>query len=276
MNNLDYLQAVLLGVIQGLTEFLPISSSGHLALVQRWLNFDPESVQMLLFDVLAHVGTLVAVAVVFRKSAGRFFKRLLPEFMGATSHKPFASRVVLLALVATIPTGVIGLLFKETFEEAFGSPRAIGTCLIVTGFLLIALVKVPRGRRGWRKLRWWEGALVGLAQAIAILPGISRSGATICMASYCGWKRRWAAEFSFLIAVPAIVGGTILKLADTLELPSAALDAINWGPILVGSTASLVVGVFALKLLLDAVSRARLHYFAFYCWALGLFVWLGM
>ncbi len=276
MSELDYLRAMLLGVLQGLTEFLPISSSAHLALSQRWFDLDPQSAPMLLFDVLVHLGTLVAVVIVFRKSALRFCSRLYGEATGTSPGRPCAWWIALLAIAATIPTGVIGLLFQEHFEAAFGSPRAIGTCLIITGCLLIALVKVPRGRRGWRALRWWEAVLIGLVQAAAILPGISRSGSTICVASYFGWRRRWAAEFSFLIAVPAITGGAILKIKDTFELSPDALQAINWGPILFGSTVSLVVGVFALRLLLSAIRRARLHYFAYYCWLVGVLILVGM
>jgi len=181
-------------------------------------------------------------------------------------------RILWLAIIACIPTAVIGLTFKDTFESAFGRPAWIGVCLIVTGFMLAILSRVPRGRRGWRKFSWWQAALVGIAQAGAILPGISRSGATICMASYLGVRRRWAAEFSFLIAAPAIIGGTLLKLRDTMTLPPEHTTAIPWGPLLIGSFVSLVVGVMALKLLLSAVRRAKLHYFAFYCWALGIFV----
>ncbi len=276
MSELDYLRAMLLGVLQGLTEFLPISSSAHLALSQRWFDLDPRSAPMLLFDVLVHLGTLMAVVIVFRKSALRFCSRLYGEATGTSSGKPCAWWIALLAIAATIPTGVIGLLFQEHFEAAFGSPGAIGTCLIVTGCLLIAMVKVPRGRRGWRALRWWEAVLIGLVQAAAILPGISRSGSTICVASYFGWRRRWAAEFSFLIAVPAIAGGAILMTADAFDLQSEALHGVNWGPILFGSMVSLVVGVFALRLLLSAIRRARLHYFAYYCWLVGVLILVGM
>lgn len=276
MSELDYLTAALLGVLQGLTEFLPISSSAHLALTQRWFDLDPQCQPMLLFDVLVHLGTLVAVVIVFRRSAFRFCRRLYGEATGTSSGKPCAWWIALLALAATIPTGVIGLLFKEHFEAAFGSPRDIGTCLIVTGCLLIALVKVPRGRRGWRALRWWEAVLIGLAQAAALFPGISRSGSTICVASYFGWRRRWAAEFSFLIAAPAIAGGAILKIKDTLELSPIMLEATSWGPILLGSAVSLVVGIFALQLLLSAIRRARLHYFAYYCWLIGVLILVGM
>lgn len=272
MSELDYVKALLLGAIQGATEFLPISSSGHLALTQRWLGLDPGSGQMLLFDLLTHCGTLIAVFVVFRRQATRFAVRLLCESSGSWSGGRHAWRITLLAAVATVPTGVIGWRFKETFESAFDKPVWIGACLLVTGGLLAVLVTLRRGRRGWRDFRWWEAALIGTAQALAILPGISRSGSTICVACYCGWRRRWAAEFSFLVAVPAIVGAGILKINDTFDLPGGPFSAVAWGPVIAGSALSLVVGVLALRLLLNIVRRARLHYFALYCWALGAFV----
>ncbi len=272
MTGLDYFNAALLGAIQGLAEFLPISSSGHLALTQRMMGLDPAGGEMLLFDVLAHLGTLIAVLIVFWRSATRFARRLTRELGGHVTGRRNACRVALLGIVATIPTGAIGLGFKDKFEAAFDNPTTIGVCLLITGVLLAVLVKAQRGRRGWKDYRWWEAALVGIAQGMAILPGISRSGATICMASYCGWRRRWAAEFSFLIAVPAIAGGTLLKITDTLDLPSEVLQSVAWGPILFGSAISLVIGIFALKILLDAVRRAKLHYFAAYCWLVGLMV----
>ncbi|MGB2984927.1 MAG: undecaprenyl-diphosphate phosphatase [Phycisphaerae bacterium] len=275
MSELDYVSAILLGAIQGLTEFLPISSSGHLALIQRWLDLDPDSTPMLLFDVLAHLGTLVAVGVVFAEQARRFVHRLVRESSRSWSGKRYAWRIALLAVAATVPTAVIGLAFQETFESAFDRPMWIGVCLITTGALLAVLAKLGRGQRGWKDFRWWQALLVGIAQGFAILPGISRSGATICVASYCGLRRRWAAEFSFLIVVPAIAGGTLLKVKDTLNLPAEQLAAVAWGPLVVGSILSLTVGVFALKLLLGAVRRAKLHYFALYCWVLGAVVLLG-
>jgi undecaprenyl-diphosphatase len=272
VSELDYLTATLLGIIQGLTEFLPISSSGHLALAQGWLDLDPDSTPMLLFDVLAHFGTLIAVLVVFVEPGLRYLRRLARESSGAWSGRRYAGRIVLLAIVATVPTAAIGFSLKDTFEAAFARPAWIGVCLLVTGCALAALAWLPRGRRGWKDYRWWEAGLVGIAQGLAILPGISRSGATICMASYCGWRRRWAAEFSFLIVIPAIVGAAILKLTETIGLPREQLAAVRWGPVVIGSVVSLVVGVFALKLLLGAVRRAKLHYFAVYCWLVGVIV----
>ncbi len=275
MSELDYLSAVLLGVIQGLTEFLPISSSGHLALIQRWRGLDPTSTTMLLFDVFAHLGTLVAIAIVFAGQIKPFVRRLVLESSQSWSRRRYAWRIAMLGAVATVSTVAIALPFQETFESAFDKPRWIGVCLIVTGCLLAALAYVPRGRRGWGKFSFLRAFLVGISQAVAILPGISRSGATICVATYCGLRRRWAAQLSFLIAAPAIAGAAAVKILDARNLPSDHLAAVENGPILVGSVVSLIVGVIALRLLLAAVNRAKLHYFAPYCWivGVGVLVW---
>lgn len=275
MRELDYPTSILLGGLQGLTEFLPISSSGHLALAQRWLGLDAEGPPMLLFDVLVHLATLIAVVIVFARPGRRFLTRFRRELRGSWRGKRYACRIAGLAIIATVPTAVLGLALQDTFEAAFGKPRWIGAALLVTGGLLAVTGKIRRPSRPWKNFRWWQAALVGTIQAFAILPGISRSGATICMALFCGLRRRWAAEFSFLIAVPAIVGAALVKLDETLELPGEQLSDIAWGPIIAGSLAALVIGVAALVVLLRAVRRAKLHYFTLYCWLLGTLVLAG-
>lgn len=272
MSDLSYLVATLLGALQGLTEFLPISSSGHLALVQRWVALDADSPPMLLFDVCVHVGTVISVCIVFFRPGTRFLLRLSREMASSWAGPRYAWRIVWLMVAASVPTAIIGLTFQEQFEAAFANAGLIGTCLFVTGGLLSVLFFLGRGRRGWKQFEWWEAFLIGAAQGLAILPGISRSGSTICMASYCGWRRVWAAQFSFLIAMPAILGGTLIKLKDTLALPAESLRGIPWGPIAAGTIVSTIVGVLALTLLLSAVRRAKLHYFAPYCWVIGIFV----
>ncbi len=269
MTQLGYLDATILGVVQGLTEFLPISSSGHLALTQRLLDLDASSPELLLFNVIAHVGTLVAVVIVFIHSGRRFARKLVQELNGNYHGKRNAWRIMALAIIATLPTALIGLSFKDTIEDAFGRPLWIGFGLIVSGILLAVAGAVPRGSRGWRTFYVWQAILVGLAQSVAILPGISRSGSTICTAMFLGLRRRWAGEFSFLIALPAILGATLLKMRDTFHLPDAQYEALHWGPVWIGGVISLVVGVFALRLLLASLRRAKLHYFAPYCWILG-------
>ncbi|MDO8629798.1 MAG: undecaprenyl-diphosphate phosphatase, partial [Phycisphaerales bacterium] len=220
---MTYLEALVLGVIQGLTEFLPVSSSAHLAFAQRWMGLQADSPSMFMFDGLSHVGTLVSVAVVFRESIGRFAAQFIRECSAHWTGRRNAWRIALLGMVASVPTAVIGLGFKEQLEADFGRPRWIGAELALTGVLLAITVFLPRGRRSLKKFTWWQAALVGTAQGIAIVPGISRSGATICTASFFGLRRRWAAEFSFFIAFPAILGATAIQFKDVLTQGGAAM-----------------------------------------------------
>lgn len=280
MTDISLFQAIVLGIVQGLTEFLPVSSSAHLAIVQRRMGLDPDSPALLLFDVLTHLGTLAAVLIVFRREILRLaIAAVASPSTGAAQAAPRGTRIsgtiFLLAVLACIPTAVIGLAFKEAFEAAFGKPKWIGASLLVTAALLTLTGLTPRPRRGWRQFSAWRAVLVGVAQAAAILPGISRSGATICTALMLGLRRRWAAQFSFLIAFPAILGASALKFKDTLELPSENLAALNWAPLIAGSLVSCAVGLAALVALLATVRKARLHLFAPYCLLLGLLILAG-
>lgn len=274
MSELSYLESVILGAIQGLTEFLPVSSSAHLALVQGWMGLHPDSLSMHVLDGIVHIGTTIAVFIVFAASFSDYVVRLAAELRGNWQGRRHALRFTLLGAAAVIPTGFIGLTFKRQFERLFGEPYWIGVGLLITGAVLFATAWVPRGRRGWKSFRWWQAAIIGTAQGVAITPGISRSGSTICAATMCGLRRRWAAEFSFFIAIPAILGATALKLREALTEHSDT--AIAWGPTFAAGAVSIVVGVFALKLLLSAVRRAKLHYFAWYCWLLGGLVIVGL
>jgi undecaprenyl-diphosphatase len=270
VNDLTYFQALVLGVLQGLTEFLPVSSSAHLALSQQWMGLDPSRSSLLFFDLLTHIGTLASVGVVFAVPIRRYLQRLVRECRTTwPSDRRYALRIAGLGILATLITGAIGLSFQSTFEAAFARPRWIGLGLLVTGALLFASGRLPRGRRRWKEFRWWQAAAVGLAQAVAIFPGISRSGSTISVATYCGLRRQWSAQFSFLLAFPAILGAALKKGLDVRELPADQAGMIAWGPIAAGSLIAFVVGVIALILLLNMVRRAKLHYFSWYCWVLG-------
>lgn len=268
MTNPSYVEAVILGVVQGLTEFLPVSSSGHLAIGQRLLGLDPGSQPILLFDALAHAGTLIAVLVVFSRPASLFVEHLRREAHIGRASPSVAWRILLLATIATVATSVIGLSFKDTLESAFDKPKWIGVFFLVTGTLLAGTAWLPRGRKGWRQLNAWHALLIGVAQAGAILPGISRSGTTICVAMFVGLRRRWAAQFSFLLACPVIVGASILKILEVAGEREAS-GRVEWGPVLVGALVSMIVGIVALRLLLSMVQRGKLHYFALYCWIAG-------
>jgi undecaprenyl-diphosphatase len=270
VTNLDYIQAAVLGAVQGVTEFLPISSSGHLAILQNLFGLNADAPEMILFDVVTHVGTLIAVAVVFASPFARYLRRLAAEITPEFAGRRHALYIAGLAVAALIPTAAIGLTWQHELESAFGHPRAIALAWIVTGGLLWVTGWIPRPGRGWRRFGWWRAVLVGVAQACALWPGISRSGATICTAEYLGLKRRWAAQFSFLIAAPAICGATLLKIIQ--DVSSSGSNATPLGPILVGGLVSVITGYVALRVLLSVVQRAKLHYFSFYCWAIALAV----
>ncbi len=254
--------AILLGILQGLTEFLPVSSSGHLVIVLKWLGYDPESPQMLAFNVICHVGTLLAICVVFRR-----------EFARLITYPRISRRILLLAALATVVTALIGLPLKDRFQAVFGSPQRVACAFIVTGALIWITERLPRPRGGWKKFGWLAAAGVGIGQAAAITPGISRSGITICFAMLFGLRRRWAAEFSFLIAVPAIVGATVFEIRDLSKADVAVIDA-QLGAFIVGGLMAAVSGYFALRILLRMLKHSHLHWFSYYLWALGAFLLL--
>lgn len=278
MTELSYASAIILGLIQGLTEFLPVSSSGHLVIAQRLLGLGSDSPAMLLFDVVTHVGTLLAVGIVFAGTFRKFVVRLATETAPGFSGRRSAWIVAGLGMAACAVTGIIGFGFKDAFERSFSSTAGIGGGLLATGTMLFLTGRIPRARRGWRRIGWWRAALVGAAQGIAILPGVSRSGSTICVALFLGMRRQWAAQFSFLIVVPAILGAGAVKLRDTFALPSEQFSAIPWGPITVGAAVSLLSGVLALRVLLAMVIGDRLQHFCYYCWGVGaiVLVWCAL
>jgi undecaprenyl-diphosphatase len=269
VSELNYIQACVLGLVQGLTEFLPVSSSGHLVLSQKALGLPSHSPEMLLFDVVSHIGTVLAVFLVFRKSFGEYLLRLVRECSPSYEGKRTAVLFTGYALAACVPTAAIGLGFKDHFESAFESLTAIGVGLLLTGTLLFVVGLAPRPTRGLRRIGWLRAVLIGVAQGCAIFPGVSRSGATICSALLLGVKKRWSAEFSFFIAVPPIIGAGLIKLKETCDLPPDQLNVVPWGPTILGAGVAFVSGFVALKLLIGLVIREKIHHFSYYCWTLG-------
>jgi undecaprenyl-diphosphatase len=273
--SLNTFKAAILGAAQGLTEFLPVSSSGHLVLFEKFFGFNPEEPGMLLFDLATHVGTVVAIFIVFRKSIAAFFKNLsISAKYGASAidiyKKSPSVHLLVLAIVATVVTAVLGILFKDYFVSARGNLTIVGSMWIITGTLLLITDWRKKTRLGLRRFGILAAILVGLAQAAAIMPGISRSGATICTAILIGLHRRWAVEFSFLIAIPAILGATAVQLGrDFGEIGSATLAVSS---VLAGSAAAALVGILALRLLIKTSRTANLKFFAFYCYILAAFV----
>jgi undecaprenyl-diphosphatase len=255
-------QAVLLGIVQGLTEFLPVSSSGHLALAETYLAVPGGGVAL---AVLLHAGTLLAIGIVFRSGVLELLRGAL-ALPGCLARPPAAWPLPSLraaqVAVATVPGGLVGLFLEERIEVAFASPTIVGVLLLVTGGFLFATRRV---RPGDADVGWRTAFLVGCAQAFAILPGISRSGATITAAILLGIARPRAAEFSFLAAIPLILGSVVLKLPDL----AAASDAGATIPLAAGFLTSFLVGWAALVWLVRLVRQGRLHWFAPYCWLVG-------
>jgi undecaprenyl-diphosphatase len=254
--------AILLGVLQGLTEFLPVSSSGHLALAQAILGVQAGGVA---FAVLLHAGTLLAIGIVFREGVLEFLQGALrlPVAM-FRPRSSWAPETLLTARVAcaTVPGAVVGLFLESRIDAIFGSPVAIGLLLWVTALLLLA---TRRARPGERDVGWRDAWIIGLAQACAILPGISRSGATIATALLLGIARPRAAEFSFLAAIPLIAGSLLLELPDLVESGRGG-DGIA---LVAGFHASFQVGWAALVWLVRLVRQGAIHWFSIYCFLVG-------
>ncbi len=255
---MNSLETIILGIVQGLTEFLPISSSGHLVIFQNLLGFsEPE----LLLDSALHLGTLVAVCIYFRSD----LRKMVFEAWKFDFRKSNES-LLLWVIVGTVPTGLIGLIFRSPLESLFGSINMTGTMLIVTGIIIAVTKLIPEEYGKRTSLGMVIALAVGSAQGLAIIPGISRSGATIVCGLLCGLDRDLAARFSFLLSLPAIAGALIL------QLDSAALERVGLAPLLCGFVCSAVVGLLALRILMGMVRRGRLYYFAPYCWAIGLII----
>lgn len=259
-------EAVLLGLIQGLTEFLPVSSSGHLVLAQHILGITAGG-QDVLFEVLVHFGTLLSIVYVYRSRLWT----LTAEFLG-TAARPSAWREAyrekgefhlgVMILLTMIPTGLAYLVFSDFFERSFDEPRLASGMLLVTGVLLMLTILRPNPDG---PLTAAKSVLIGLAQAAAMIPGISRAGATICTALYVNVSPVRAADFSFLMLLPVVLGATILKVSEAVSMISDA----NWLLMLLGAAVAFASGIVAIRLVLDFVRRGKLQYFAIYCFAVG-------
>jgi len=231
--------------------------------MQALLGFsDP----MIFFDVLLHMGTLAAVLLVYRSDILAISRDSLAAIAGRGKNieKPHGARFFLMIIVGSLPAAVIGLLFEDVFEKLFASTFSVGCFLIVTGTLLFATRKAPPGKKKDENISVRDALLIGLAQAMAITPGISRSGATIAVAIFLGVERETAAKFSFLLSVPAIIG------AGALKYRSAAVAPEELPLFFTGTVLAFIVGVAALLWLIQLVKKGRLEYFAWYCWSLGL------
>ncbi len=266
-------QALILGIIQGITEFLPVSSSAHLVLTPYLLGWRLPEEQVFPFDVLVQIGTLIAVIVYFRRDLWYIIDAVLA---GIKDRKPFADPLARLGwyiLLATIPAGVIGLLIKDTVEAAFNSPRVTAYFLLGTALLLVLAELIGKRSRDLADLTWKDALWIGFFQALSLFPGISRSGATISGGMLRHIDRKSAGRFSFLMMIPVMLAAGFLSLFDLFEVPNLSSFL---APMLTGFIASALVGYLAIHWLLQFIARRPLYVFAAYVVALaGLTLWIS-
>ena len=267
---MSFFHVILLGLIQGIAEFLPISSSGHLAIAEHLLGLKDAGAVPEFYDVLLHLGTLLAVFVAYwpeiRDIILEFFRGIRDIAHHSTpTPVPPARRMILLIIVATLPLFVV-LPIKDKVESLSGSMVFIGLALLVTGVLLFASDRVRRGRKNEASATMLDALLVGVGQAIATMPGISRSGMTITAGCFVGYERRFAVRFSFLMSIPAILGANILSLKDAID---AGIDWSQLPVYLVGIITAAVVGYLCIRLLKMIADKGKFGFFAYYCWAVG-------
>lgn len=268
---MSLLSSILLGFIQGLTEFLPVSSSGHLAIAEHLLGMSGASDIPEFFDVLLHLGTLVAVFVAYwaevRDMVLEFFRGAKDLAHGTTPTPiPPARRMILLIIVGTLPLFVV-LPIKDLVEGLADNMYFVGGALLVTGCLLFASDRVRKGHKSERSARIQDVLVVGLAQAIATCPGISRSGTTITAGCFVGFDRKFAVRYSFLMSIPAILGANILSLKDAVSADIIWADVPVY---LVGVVVAAGVGYACIRLLKMIAEKGKFGFFAYYCWAAGV------
>ena len=264
-------EAIVLGVIQGLTEFLPLSSSGHLALSKYILGLSTDNLR---FEIFVHLGTLLAVIVFFRyrlaKIARAVFKGRMYYRSGRWRFSDDNLRLLIFIILAAIPVGIAGLLLHDGIKEFFSRPELVALFLLGTGFILFS---TRWSRQATGDFNWRRALTVGLAQILALLPGVSRSGVTISAGNHSGVEQGRSAEFSFLLAIPVILGAGLLGVKDLI---AAGLPRQEIAPLFSGGLTAAATGFFAIKVLFRFTARRRLDFFAYYCWAAGLgsLLWL--
>lgn len=266
------LKAFILGGVQGLTEFLPVSSSAHLVLVQHLLGFDKP---LVFFDVVLHLGTLVCLFIFFAADVAHLLRDSVYGLFFLFRRKPLEqiaeiapySKWALGIFVACVPTGLMGFFFKDWFEALFGSLRSVGFALFGTSLILWLTRYFQKDERGFEKARYLDFLIIGFCQGIAITPGISRSGITIATALFLGLKRADAFRFSFLLSIPAILGAGLLEWKE-----GTASWQWGWPPLAAGFAVSAVLGYLSLHFLARITQKGKLHLFGIYTFVLGLLI----
>lgn len=264
------LNAILLGIVQGVTEFLPISSSGHLSIAQNLLGIGLEGTDDVFFDVLLHLGTLAAVFAAYwddiRGMISEFFSMIGDVARGSVPDSvPPARRLILLIIAGTLPLFPV-VPFRHKVESLYGNTYFVGGALLVTGLLLFASDRVRRGRKTEKNASIADVLLIGAGQAVATCPGVSRSGMTISMGCFRGLERRFAVRFAFLLSIPAVLGANVLQIGDVIE---TGVDVKLLPAYLLGVAAAAISGYLSIRLVRMVSEKGRFGLFAGYCWAAG-------
>lgn len=267
---MTYTNAIILGIVQGLAEFLPISSSGHLALLQHFFHVEADKV--LMFTVLLHIGTLLSVFIMYWRDIWELIKEFfitiadLVRGRGLRLQERPVRKLGVMIIVATIPTALMGFLLNDFFESLNNILWAIGIGWIFTGFILYFSEKLGRANRDLKHMNFRNAIFIGIMQGIAICPGVSRSGSTMVGGLVTGFKREFAVKFAFLISIPSILGAAVLEVPEAMKATTEGLAA---GPLIVGMIVSAVCGILAIKLMIKVVIAQKLKYFSYYVWVLG-------
>lgn len=247
-------EAILLGLIQGLCEFLPISSSGHLVLVQTIFGLQEET---MFFDVMLHVGSLVAACFYFRKTLVKMFKH------------PF-SKLPIFIVISTIPTIIVALLFGNTIEGLFNG-RMLGICFLINALILTICVRIPKRKQELEDMRWYDAGFIGIMQSLALPPGISRSASAILGGLIEGFDQNFVAEYAFLMSIPAIFGSAVLEI---VKLARHTIAPIAVGPTIAGTITAMLASFFAITVMIRLIRKGKLKGFAIYCAVLGVLILL--
>lgn len=270
------IEAIILGIIQGLTEFLPVSSSGHLVLGQHLLGVQSPGITL---EVVLHLGTLLSVVIVYWQDIIGLFRGFFSLVANPGGGRSMPGdlvvhrKMVILILIGMIPTGIMGFFLEPIFERLFATLIAVGIALILTGIVLFSISRLKDGRRRWRQMNFVDALIIGLAQGCAIVPGLSRSGMTISSALGRGMDRETATRYSFLLSLPAIAGAAVLKFDDIMAVGYQG-DAI---PLIAGFLAAMIAGIIAIRMLIAVLQRGRMQYFAYYVWAVAaVTLWMAL
>lgn len=268
---MNIFMAILLGIVQGVTEFLPISSSGHLVIFQEIFGLNDLEESHLLFDIMLHVGTVISICLVYRKDFYQlikaFFEMLLEIPKGKVDiHASVHRKMILLIIVATIPAVLVGVMFKGFIEEMFKSIQLVGVMLLITGLFLWLTNKIVLGKKEEQTTKYKNAFVVGIFQSFAMMPGISRSGSTIVGGLLVGLKKEFAVKLSFFMLVPATLGAAVLHIPDVMRQGFKSSEINLY---LVGTVVAAITGFFAIKILIKILNQGKLYLFSYYCWAVA-------